>query len=129
MQPAVGPEARFLWIGGFHYSGTSLVHLLLAERSNVVSALVNTSQWEDEGQHVQSVWPAYRDRRPEVCSPYTISLCLSAFDNISASKDQRARVLAEFQPYWNGDNLLRKGRTSCACCRSDGPSLCENSRS
>lgn len=50
---------RFLFIGGLHRSGTSIVHRLLREHPDT-SGLHDTPAPEDEGQHLQSVFPPAR---------------------------------------------------------------------
>jgi Sulfotransferase family len=48
--------ARFLFIGGLHRSGTSIIHRLLREHPGT-SGFHDTPAPEDEGQHLQSVFP------------------------------------------------------------------------
>lgn len=47
---------RFLFLGGLHRSGTSILHRLLREHPSV-SGFANTGVPEDEGQHLQTVFP------------------------------------------------------------------------
>ena len=47
---------KFLFIGGLHRSGTSILHRLLCEHPST-SGFFNTGVPEDEGQHLQSVFP------------------------------------------------------------------------
>jgi hypothetical protein len=51
--------ARFLFIGGLHRSGTSIIHRLLREHPGT-SGFHATPAPEDEGQHLQSVFPPVR---------------------------------------------------------------------
>jgi Sulfotransferase family len=46
----------FLFVGGLHKSGTSLVHEILRDHPEI-SGFHNTGVSEDEGQHLQSVYP------------------------------------------------------------------------
>jgi hypothetical protein len=48
--------ARLLFIGGLHRSGTSIIHRLLREHP-CISGFHGTPASEDEGQHLQSVFP------------------------------------------------------------------------
>ena len=48
---------NFLFIGGLHRSGTSILHRLLCEHP-LASGFHGTGVPEDEGQHLQSVFPA-----------------------------------------------------------------------
>lgn len=51
---------RFLFLGGLHRSGTSILHRLFREHPSA-SGFVNTGVPEDEGQHLQTVFPpAYK---------------------------------------------------------------------
>lgn len=52
--PAIA-DKRFLFIGGLHRSGTSILHRLLREHP-LTSGFDNTGVMEDEGQHLQSVF-------------------------------------------------------------------------
>jgi hypothetical protein len=47
---------RFLFIGGLHRSGTSIVHHVLREHSQI-SGFSGTGAPEDEGMHLQGVFP------------------------------------------------------------------------
>lgn len=46
---------KFIFIGGLHRSGTSLLFQCLREHPQI-SGFKNTKAWEDEGQHLQSVY-------------------------------------------------------------------------
>lgn len=48
-------EKTFIFLGGLHRSGTSLLHGIMREHSEI-SGFVNTDVPEDEGQHLQSVY-------------------------------------------------------------------------
>lgn len=47
---------RFVFICGLHRSGTSLLHRCLRDHPDI-SGFANTNATEDEGQHLQSVYP------------------------------------------------------------------------
>ena len=52
-------DKTFVFIGGLHRSGTSILHRLLCEHPDT-SGFEDTGVPEDEGQHLQSVFePAY----------------------------------------------------------------------
>src|SRR4051812_31203825 len=54
LQPAPAAQ-RLVFVGGLHRSGTSLVHRCLADHPRA-SGFRNTGVWEDEGQHLQTVY-------------------------------------------------------------------------
>lgn len=47
----------FLFVGGLHRSGTSILHNMLREHP-MISGFYDTGAIEDEGQHLQSIMPA-----------------------------------------------------------------------
>jgi len=47
---------KLVFLGGLHRSGTSLLYRCLSEHPSI-SGFVNTGVYEDEGQHLQSVYP------------------------------------------------------------------------
>ena len=55
VRPLLNGE-RLVFVGGLHRSGTSLVHRCLSDHSEV-SGFRNTGVPEDEGQHLQWVYP------------------------------------------------------------------------
>lgn len=57
LQAPVVDDKRFLFIGGLHRSGTSILHRLFREHP-LTSGFHDTGVQEDEGQHLQSVFPA-----------------------------------------------------------------------
>ena len=54
--PVLGSK-RFLFIGGLHRSGTSILHRLLREHP-ATTGFSDTGVFQDEGQHLQTVFPA-----------------------------------------------------------------------
>ncbi len=68
---------RYVFIGGEHHGGTSLASALLGDNQPGVAALRESEiTFENEGQHLQNVWPAYRDRKLQNCQPFPRSVCL-----------------------------------------------------
>jgi hypothetical protein len=57
--PAQSPvdSSRLIFVGGLHRSGTTPLSRVLADHSDI-SGLTETGVSEDEGQHLQSVYPA-----------------------------------------------------------------------
>src|SRR5262245_38005823 len=90
---------RFVFVGGLHRSGTTLIARALARHSSV-SGFRNTGAIEDEGQFLQSVWPPERvfggvgrfgfDPRAHMTesSPYN-------------SEGTTARLCADWNRYWD----------------------------
>jgi hypothetical protein len=52
-------EANWLFIGGLHRSGTSILNRLVRGHPEV-AGFANTGAPEDEGQHLQTVYPTAR---------------------------------------------------------------------
>lgn len=53
------PDQKLVFIGGLHRSGTSLLHAILRDHP-AISGFEHTGVPEDEGQHLQSVYPPAR---------------------------------------------------------------------
>jgi len=91
------PE-RFVFIGGLHRSGTSLVHACLAAHPDA-TGFSGTGVPEDEGQHLQTVYrPDYRFGGAGIFG-------LRAGAHLTersplASPESRARLLAEWGRHW-----------------------------
>lgn len=102
------PKRRFIFVGGLHKSGTSLVAQCLAQHPSI-SAFHGTGVPEDEGQHLQSVFrpaSAYGGAGkfgfdPEAHLTETSPL---------ASQESRDRLLSEWGQHWDltKDVLLEK---------------------
>ena len=99
---------RFVFIGGLHRSGTSLLARLLRSHPEV-SGFVGTGVWEDEGQHLQSLVPSAR----ELGGPGRFGSREGArLDENSSLRSPSAReqLLSEWGRYWDLDRpvLLEK---------------------
>ena len=92
---------RFVFVGGLHGSGTSLVHRLLRSHPQV-SGFSGTGVWQDEGQHLQDVIPTARSLggpgrfgwRPE-------AHLTEGWPVLGAGS--RARLLHCWEPHWDLD--------------------------
>ena len=97
-------DVSFIWVAGFHHSGTSLVNLLMGEKGEV--ALMRASSARGEGQHSQTLWPTIsaREKDPKtLCAPLSASLCLHAFDGLLADDAARLSVLNGWETHWSWD--------------------------
>ena len=92
---------KWLFLGGFHHSGTTLIGLALSEnarlsrkelpRENCTSpcfGAVVTGVKEDEGQHAQSVYPRGKEREQDTdcLSSWSEPLCPSIFSSPTVSQ-------------------------------------------
>ena len=97
--------ARLVFVGGLHRSGTSLLSRLLGGHA-AVSNLSDTGVWEDEGQHLQDVYPA-ADR---LGGPGRFAFEEAAHlteDSPLVTEAARDRLLRAWSPYWDlGRQLL-----------------------
>lgn len=92
-------ERRFLFIGGLHRSGTSLLHRLLRAHPRA-SGFADTPATEDEGQHLQSVFPpAYRYGGP---GRFAFDLRSHLTERSAlASMESRQRLMREWGAYYD----------------------------
>lgn len=88
-----------LFIGGLHRSGTSLIHRCIADHPKV-SGFAATGVPEDEGQHLQSVYPpAYEHGGPGRFG-FDRHARLTEQTQL-ASPESRRRLLAEWGRHWD----------------------------
>jgi hypothetical protein len=90
---------KLVFVGGLHRSGTTPFTRVLADHRDV-SGLSDTGVIEDEGQHLQSVYPAAltwggsghfaRDARAHLLDTHA-----------GATPDNADKLLAEWAPYWD----------------------------
>ena len=96
--PAIG-DKRFLFVGGLHRSGTSILHRLLREHPSI-SGFHDTGVPEDEGQHLQSVIPAAH----RYGGPGEFALHPDAHltqDSELINPENRNRLLSEWGAYYD----------------------------
>ena len=96
--------ARLVFVGGLHRSGTTLLADLLADHPDV-SGLSETGVWEDEGQHLQDVYPA-ADR---FGGPGRFAFAEAAHlseDSPLVSERNRERLLSAWAPHWDTSRRL-----------------------
>ena len=101
-------NVRYIFVGGFHHSGTSLVHTVLAESTGVASLLGSDPVHEDEGARLQRVYSTLSDRKHHTCSPYPLALCLTELDALVDTEAKRllarTQLLDAWSPFWQRTN-------------------------
>lgn len=90
---------RFLFICGLHRSGTSLLHNILRDHPDI-SGFTNTGAPEDEGQHLQTVYPTGR------ASGGPGKFCFDTAAHLTEASPlvndaNRTKLLAEWSRFWN----------------------------
>lgn len=106
VSPAAGPLAghlladhRLVFVAGLHRSGTTPTTRLLGGHPQV-SALSRTGVTEDEGQHLQQVYPAGRVHGGPGRFAFAPASHLTEASPL-ATPDSAARLLAAWAPYWD----------------------------
>jgi Sulfotransferase family len=90
---------RFLYIGGLHRSGTSTLFRCLREHP-LISGFNDTGATEEEGQHLQSVYPpATAYGGPGRFGFHPGAHLTEASDLVTA--DNRLRLFDEWKAYWD----------------------------
>jgi hypothetical protein len=90
---------RLVFIGGLHRSGTSALHRALATHPEV-SCFSSTGVSEDEGQHLQDVYPAaHKFGGAGRFGFYPAARLLE--DSPLVSEESRRRLLASWSVYWD----------------------------
>ena len=90
---------RFVFVGGLHRSGTSILFQALRDHPSI-SGFRDTGVAEDEGQHLQSVYPTAR----ALGGPGRFGFAAGAHlteESPLVSSESRARLFAEWAPYWD----------------------------
>jgi hypothetical protein len=90
-------EHRFVFLAGLHRSGTTLLARLLAAHPEV-SGFSDTGVPADEGQHLQTVYPAAQTWG----GPGRFGFAPEAhFTEAQASEEKAKRLFEEWSPYWD----------------------------
>eukprot|EP00929_Paragymnodinium_shiwhaense_P073216 TRINITY_DN37251_c0_g1_i2.p1 TRINITY_DN37251_c0_g1~~TRINITY_DN37251_c0_g1_i2.p1 ORF type:complete len:517 (+),score=118.23 TRINITY_DN37251_c0_g1_i2:102-1652(+) len=96
---------QFLHVYGLHHTGTGMLQRLAEESlgKSEVSLFHNTRVSEDEGQHLQSVFPSVGHRNRENCGDYSFVVRLYFCPKMMElmSKDVAEKLFLEWGRYWN----------------------------
>jgi hypothetical protein len=103
---------RFVFIAGLHRSGTSFFHKALQQHP-AVSGFSNTGVPEDEGQHLQSVYPPGIALGGPGCFAFHPAAHMDESSPL-CNRDSAQKLFSEWAPYWNLDKpvLIEKSPTN-----------------
>lgn len=90
---------RFVFICGLHRSGTSLLHRCLRDHP-VISGFTNTRATEDEGQHLQSVYPPDYEFGPVNRFGFNPAAHLDECSPLATSGNAE-KLFTEWSQYWD----------------------------
>lgn len=92
-------DKTFIFIGGLHRSGTSLLHDILRSHP-AISGLTNTGVPKDEGQHLQNVYQV----ASAFGGPGRFGFNEASYmteTHPQAIPENREKLIQEWQPYWD----------------------------
>jgi Sulfotransferase family len=99
------PAPRLLFVGGLHRSGTSLIHRCIARHPDV-TGFSGTGVPEDEGQHLQSVFPRAYDHGGPGRFGFDQRAHLTE-DSPLVTAANRSRLLEEWSAHWDPEAPVR----------------------
>ena len=103
-EPQTIDAARLVFVGGLHRSGTTLFAKLLTGHPDV-SGLSDTGVWEDEGQHLQDVYPPAADFGGLGRFAFADRAHMTERSTL-VSERNRQRLLRAWEPYWDANSAL-----------------------
>jgi hypothetical protein len=92
-------DHRFVFVGGLHRSGTTLLERCLAEHP-LISGLSNTPSPADEGQHLQKVYRSAKAYGGPGRFAFSPEAHLTE-DSPLATGENRERIFASWRPHWD----------------------------
>jgi hypothetical protein len=113
----LGDGQQLVFVGGLHRSGTTLLARLLASHDQA-TGLSGTGVPEDEGQHLQPVWPP----AIQLGGPGRFALSKDARlteESPLATPANAQRVWDAWRPFWNSDSryLIEKSPPNLVMAR------------
>jgi Sulfotransferase family len=99
------PGAPVIFVCGLHRSGTSIVHRRIADHPEV-SGFHGTGVPEDEGQHLQSVYPPARRYGGPGLFGFDPDAHLTE-ESPLVSRESRDRLMRDWTPHWRPDARVR----------------------
>jgi hypothetical protein len=95
---------KLVFVGGLHKSGTSLLFRCLREHPQI-TGFVDTGVPEDEGQHLQSVYPPAIEHGGPGQFGFDAASYLDE-KSLLVSLDNAKRIFAEWEEYWESGKLF-----------------------
>tara|TARA_A100001015_G_scaffold297866_1_gene379872 strand:- start:2034 stop:2798 length:765 start_codon:yes stop_codon:yes gene_type:complete len=95
---------HFLFVNGLHRSGTSILFKLIKAQKNI-SGFNNTGVFEDEGQHLQSVYPAAKDYGGPGKFGFQQQAYLDENSNL-ITEENRIKLFKQWSVYWDLNNSI-----------------------
>lgn len=92
-------QHQHIFVGGLHRSGTTPLARLLGEHAQI-TGLTNTGVPEDEGQHLQDVYPKIREHGGMSRFAHTHAAHLTETSPLVTSESGE-RLLRSWAPYWD----------------------------
>lgn len=92
-------DKQFIFIGGLHRSGTSLIHEILRYHPEI-SGFVNTGVPQDEGQHLQTVYPTAKVFGGAGRFGFNEASFMDEHHPLATS-ESAARLFREWSNYWD----------------------------
>lgn len=103
IEPAIRNK-KFVFIGGLHRSGTSILHRCLAEHPQI-SGFRDTGVPKDEGQHLQTVYPPAKEHGGPGQFGFASATHLDETSSL-ATREHAAQMMSEWREHWNMDKPI-----------------------